>query len=101
RGRAGANAGQVEDGKQRQRRRLNVGHRCTPDERVSVDPRAAGAAAKDADRKTAAGVPRRFLLLADLSYGKTISTRRFCGSRTPGAVGTRLSFSPRPDTAIC
>jgi len=23
-------------------------------------------------------------------YGKTISTRRFCGSRTPSAVGSRL-----------
>jgi hypothetical protein len=33
-------------------------------------------------------------------YAKMISTRRFCGSRTPGAVGTRLSFSPRPLTTI-
>ena len=35
-----------------------------------------------------------------LGYGETISTRRFCGSRTPLAVGTRLSFSPRPLTII-
>jgi len=33
-------------------------------------------------------------------YGKTISTRRFCGSRTPGAVGTRGSFMPRPVMAM-
>jgi len=33
-------------------------------------------------------------------YGKTISTRRFCGSRTPSGVGTRGSFIPRPATII-
>jgi hypothetical protein len=33
-------------------------------------------------------------------YGNMISTRRFCGSRTPGAVGTRGSFMPRPVTTI-
>ena len=33
-------------------------------------------------------------------YGKTISTRRFCGSRTPGGVGTRRSFMPRPATTM-
>src|SRR5204863_10198407 len=27
-----------------------------------------------------------------LIYGQTISTRRFCGSRTPSAVGTRWSI---------
>ena len=32
--------------------------------------------------------------------GKTISTRRFCGSRTPSAVGTRGSFMPRPATTM-
>ena len=31
-------------------------------------------------------------------YGKTISTRRFCGSRTPSGVGPRGSFIPRPAT---
>src|SRR4029077_10288147 len=36
----------------------------------------------------------------ETAYGKTISTRRFCGSRTPSAVGTRWSFLPRPLTAI-
>jgi hypothetical protein len=34
------------------------------------------------------------------SYWMTISTRRFCGSRTPSAVGTRRPCSPRPITAI-
>jgi hypothetical protein len=34
-------------------------------------------------------LPRRFL-----RYFRTISTRRFCGSRTPGAVGTRGLLSP-------
>ena len=38
--------------------------------------------------------------IAETAYGKTISTRRFCGSRTPGAVGTRGSFMPRPVTTI-
>ena len=33
-------------------------------------------------------------------YGKTISTRRFCGSRTPSGVGTRRSFLPRPLTTM-
>jgi len=33
-------------------------------------------------------------------YEKPISTRRFCGSRTPFGVGTRGSFSPRPATAM-
>jgi len=36
----------------------------------------------------------------DVGYVKTISTRQFCGSRTPGGVGTRGSFSPRPLTAM-
>jgi hypothetical protein len=31
---------------------------------------------------------------------EVISTRRFCGSRAPGAVGTRLSLSPRPLTVM-
>src|SRR5258708_38872716 len=30
----------------------------------------------------------------------TISTRRFCGSRTPPGVGTRRPFSPMPTTEI-
>jgi len=42
----------------------------------------------------------RVLQRARPSYGKRISTRRFCGSRTPAAVGTRGSFMPRPVTAI-
>ena len=42
--------------------------------------------------------PRR--CRSEIAYGKTISTRRFCGSRTPSAVGTRLSFSPRPLTTM-
>ena len=32
--------------------------------------------------------------------GKRISTRRFCGSRTPSGVGTRRSLKLRPLTAI-
>ncbi len=38
--------------------------------------------------------------VAGARYGKTISTRRFCGSRTPSGVGTRGSFMPRPATSI-
>src|SRR5215475_6066230 len=30
----------------------------------------------------------------------TISTRRFCGSRTPSAVGTKRPFSPMPITVM-
>jgi hypothetical protein len=36
----------------------------------------------------------------EIAYGNTISTRRFCGSRTPSAVGTRWSFLPRPLTTM-
>src|SRR5438552_9924372 len=35
-----------------------------------------------------------------MAYGKTISTRRFCGSRTPSAVGRRWSLLPRPLTPM-
>ena len=34
------------------------------------------------------------------SYWTTISTRRFCGSRTPSAVGTSRPFSPTPMTVM-
>ena len=36
----------------------------------------------------------------DRSYWRTISTRRFCGSRTPSAVGTSGWLSPLPTTEI-
>ena len=34
----------------------------------------------------------------ETAYGKRISTRRFCGSRTPCGVGTRRSLKLRPAT---
>ncbi|HXC26727.1 MAG TPA: hypothetical protein VNV38_02140, partial [Stellaceae bacterium] len=48
------------------------------------------------ENRAARRPPCLFLAETSVAYGATISTRRFCGSRTPGAVGTRLSFSPRP-----
>src|SRR5579862_2748635 len=34
------------------------------------------------------------------AYCSTISARRFCGSRTPSAVGTRSPFLPTPTVVI-
>ena len=43
---------------------------------------------------------RLFAIWIVVTYWITISTRRFCGSRTPSAVCTRRPCSPRPITAI-
>ena len=49
------------------------------------------------------GGPRQGAALSlkpGIAYWMTISTRRFCGSRTPSAVWTRRPASPRPITVI-
>ena len=53
-------------------------------------------------QKETAGLPRPFLevLVRGSSYWMTISTRRFCGSRTLSPVGTSSWLSPLPMTVI-
>ena len=46
------------------------------------------------------GKPGRPVPVGPSAYWMTISTRRFCGSRTPSAVWTSRPCSPRPITAI-
>ena len=51
-------------------------------------------------RPTNVGRGWRFLVNVLVGHWITISTRRFCGSRTPSAVLTRRPASPRPITVI-
>src|SRR5471030_336205 len=44
-------------------------------------------------------LPHRDLKALD-ALPDTISTRRFCGSRTPSGIGTSKPFSPMPTTEI-
>ena len=55
-----------------------------------------------ASKKKRPGFARPFLRVDGwlVAYWMTISTRRFCGSRTPSAVGTSRPCSPRPMTVI-
>src|SRR5881394_1121661 len=54
---------------------------------------------EQADNKKG-GPQAAFSVVVRQIYWMTISTRRFCGSRTPSAVGTSGWLSPRPTTAI-